>query len=310
MVLIGYKGSASLSKLLKLDVHVKRLIIDEIDSYVVQQKTMISENMCYEDLFGICMSEIRLSADFMWLITATPQRLLVDICPKDEGKSVFRYEQKVSSMTYFPISMFLLIPKSKLKHIVIRNCKDFIKESLNLPSPLIITVICQKPPYMLVAGKYLLNKYHKLLDNHDYQGLSIAMGCNITTPIDLIHSIEKQLTLNIRKTEYEIKHLQIIQKDDPEYYEQLKGFDQIDPIKPLDNQLIALNTRKESIISRLEGLQEDACSICLTSYCEDVPAVLECCKNILCINCALMLKVGSRCCFLLSGTKSPNHYPN
>lgn len=282
--------------------YVRRIVIDELDSSNIK----------------IISNKIKARCQYIWLVTATPQRLLTrepDIYSYFSRKGEYngglnsRKLQIFFDTLTFPRCMFANILLTHFNQILIRNNENDIKASMKVPAPVFHKIICRSSNLQKILGKIDdgcggIVSIHQCLDAHNYRGVAKILKCQIRQPVDIVVAI----TTKYRETIDELtKRINILERTDSNSFELLapmcttqnegenstlidKDADdsRIKKLNFLNRELDSVKTRLEAIETKFKQMSSEVCGICYEHLGGEDPVMLmDCCKNFLCMECSI-----------------------
>jgi hypothetical protein len=260
-------------------VHVRRIVIDELDSLRI----------------SVLARKIRARCQFIWLVTATPGRLLtreLDLYSyfTSDGEYTGGLNSKRLQLFFnslaFPRCLLANISSTCFDGIVIRNDPLFVEQSIRLPKPVHRTVVCERPNLLRILPDHDLTRLSACLEAHDYQGLSRHLRCELKRPVDVVTALIEKYRQRISQLS---RQVEAVREMGPTTFETLfPGLSRNDRIKFLNREIDSAESRLDSISGRLRALSKEMCGICLEGLQPDRAVMLmSCCQNLLCPECSV-----------------------
>lgn len=220
-----------------------RIFIDEADSV----KTMDGD----------------FKADFLWLVTATPNRLKTSSSNKFNKLDIF--SNKIPWV---------------MDHLLIYNSTDYINQSIKLPPPKRITIQCLTPHDITLVQKFIPKGVLQMINAGDTKGAIRILNCNTETNESIIKVISNQINKNIENL-----------KIDYEHFKKKKDKLKLIELEKLMNTQI---NRLTEIKKKVKDMNDQICLICMGG-CEK-PAMLQCCHNMYCFECIMLVTKDTKKC--------------
>ena len=222
-------------------LHWSRLIYEEADSINIP-------------------NNLKVDADFTWLITATPDKLY-NIRNNGYLKHLI---VKLSNML------------TGYNEIMIRNNPEYTKSCIELPKIIWRTLQCLCPPelQMNTMVGFLSESIMSRINAGDVQGAIRALDLPTYDGDDLVTAVTMKIQMKINKLEKMIEKCEITEKKN-EYYTRLKG----------------LQNRKKLIETRVNDMGDNSCPICLEELKDEShPTMSSCCNQWFCFECIMKCK--------------------
>jgi hypothetical protein len=244
---------------------------------------------------------IELSANFIWLITASFLNIafpsgvfielnspyhappiehieLVERLRKNNGNS-FRVE---GAFTNFGFVKTILGSTDIQKNcnmeywrIILRNSDQYINNSFAMPPLHHHKIICKTNSNIRILDSLIPNDVMAMLHAGDTKGALQVLGVHDETPTSIIESLTKSLIKDLEQ-----------QKRKLEFYKTMEYSTEAAKQKSLENQqekINSLENRIDTIKTRMADLDTTNCPICYSDI--EVPTLTPCCKNLFCFVC-------------------------
>jgi SNF2 family DNA or RNA helicase len=234
------------------EIFVKRLIIDEIN---------FIPNM------------VRLEAGFFWIITTRS-----NICNVYTESQIMRcFIKKLLVSIHIP-------------SVIIRNTRQEIINSYNLPSIIETSYICHSL-FSDFSSEFLSEEIKKMIAADDLQSAIEYLGGHLSDNNNLQITILQKERDVLKRYEAKVK-----------YYSNLGDEKKLDHYsKKLENKITSINKLEE----RIKNLGNE-CPICMESI-ENVKIIVGCCTNVFCENCILEILKSSCKCALCRKVLDPSN---
>ena len=229
---------------------------------------------------------------------------LMDMIPN------FKYTNNVG-VNYYSYTVNRL-HNYRIMYKLVRNDKEFIKKSIDIPKPKCQYIQCYTPPHLYAIQGAISVQALNALNAGDTSKAIELLGCNESTEDQLVDHITKKL--ETKKNEYQKKRSQkqddlVMLQDNlsklnngtdnilvntensklSDNYtndkDQLKI--KIDStkasIKNIDKNLLDIDNKLNGIHLRLSNISNKKCDICSENI--QAPSITPCCKNVFCFEC-------------------------
>lgn len=194
-----------------------------------------------------------IDSKFMWLVTATPDSLRYNSYKK----------------THFLTSVFnTYLNHNLLRHIIVKNNMEYVKQSYKIPKTNYITHTCYQPTYHMVKN-YIDSESSNMISAGNILGAIRRLGGNETSNIYELIKSRLQDDIDSMKLKYE----QYVRRGNEYYIQYYK-----ERLEALETKMVNLNCDFEE---RLKG----ECNICMDKV--EKPILMPCCQNIFCGGCIL-----------------------
>lgn len=251
VVIVTNKNIEQFSKLHK-NIKWKRIIIDEADTFKMKGK-------------------FSMDANFFWLVTGTPNKIVY---------SKLKYLSDIfgSNKTWIP------------EYISVKNDDNFIKESMNLPTPNRHIINCFTPTELKYIKEYIPKSIVNMINAGNTKNAIKALGCNVDTHDNIFGALTYKYEL-IKKDK--IKELDKInkkwKKNKQKYQKEKNSIEKI--IERSENRIKAIK-------SKIYEMKKDICPFCMGKF--NKPTIVSCCGSVYCFEClAIMMQKNNKCpsCF-------------
>lgn len=253
---------------------VSRLIIDEADSIKI---TSFQE----------------ISAQFIWFITSNyttilnPNGIVKYANEHGETQSWYSWsngytrrivENGIHTRGFlkYECSAISALPENVKYNLFILNNKDFIKQSFQLESPEIHSILCKDPPIINVLNNVASSNVMEFINAGDIKGAINSMNCQKVENDSLITVVTKDLLdeLHNKKIELDAKQNQIFSSSKAKEESLKKTFEKIKEIE------IKIDNLKEKLES------SSTCPVCYDSI--ENTALCGVCNTRFCLECITM----------------------
>lgn len=200
-------------------------------------------------------------ANFIWGITATYNNL------KWNYKSIpnFLYGKSTER-------------NSILNYIIIKNNDQFINDSLKLPNIIRNNILCKSPYELNIISKFIPAHILEMINAGNTDEAIKLLNFNVDTNQNIIEIVTKKIKIDIDNNNIKLNGLY-----------QMNVINQEEHNKKIENLKIKiqrLENRLKNIIDKLNGIDNDLCSICISEM--DKPVLLNCeCKSVYCFECII-----------------------
>ena len=187
-----------------------------------------------------------------------------------------------------------------LKKIILKNEDTFVKESFNLPDPVVNIIKCRTPAYMQVIVGLIDDDVLQMLNAGNIQGAIERTGFSVESHDNIIESVtasyERKLINNKNELEY-VKRIVCSNRSEEE--------SQQNRISSISEIIQSTQNKIDSIKERLNSYQDGVCSICFDEHTN--PAAVKCCQNIFCLQCITMCLKSKNTCPMCRSSISLNN---
>jgi len=223
------------------DVRWSRILIDEADSIKLPLIT-------------------KLSASFIWLITATPGRM--------------RYSKKP-----YLSKIFRNIIPWVFKYLIIKNSSGYIEKSIILPRPKRFKIFCLTPRELHVVKDLIPRNILSMINAGNINEAIKLLNCNVDTDDNILQIVTGNIkdAIHNKKIEIRLEKKKKFKKNSKNKQEQRIK------IKRIRRQIERLEIRYNSIKEKIYSLNDQYCPICMDEF--EKPTLVDCCKNIFCFEC-------------------------
>lgn len=226
------------------DIKYSRIIIDEISSIKLPHNTTWNAN-------------------FIWYITATPSSGIRNM------KNIF-IKNTISRSQQFI-----------LDNIIIKNCDNYVKSSMNLPEVNQIILKCFTPRQLSIVREYISSDIMEMLNAGDIQNAINKLNCNIDTTENILQVVTNKLLRNLQNEQLQLDCVKSRDEPNKKLHEE--------QINKMELKVQRLKTNYEAIKQRIMDVGKEICPICLEDYSLVSPVVLPCCNNLTCLQCLTRL---------------------
>lgn len=263
-------------------IHWSRIFIDEADT--IQSST-----------------HVQLSANFIWLITASflniafPSGIYIelnsyfyptppeytDLCEmlKAANGNSFRIDGSYTNLQFVKkiLGGTECIKNFDLEYwrVILRNSDEYVNNSFIMPSLYHIKHICKTTTNIRILESIIPNDVMAMLHAGDTKGALQVLGVTDETPTSIIASLTASLIKDLEQ-----------QKRRLDFYKTFEYSSEAAKQKSLETQhekILSLENRIETIKKRMEELDTTNCPICYSDI--ETPTITPCCKNLFCFVC-------------------------
>ena len=201
-------------------------------------------------------------ANFIWFITATYNNL------KYSTRSLIKYFFKKNN--YFDYNL--------IKNIVIKNNDKFIDDSINLPKIIRNNILCKSPYELNIISKFIPKHILEMVNAGNSDEAIKLLNFNVDTEQNIIEVVTKNIKCEIHNKNIKLDALYKIKVNNKEEHNK--------KIENLKIKIKRLENRLKNIIDKINGIDNDVCSICISEM--NKPVLLNCeCKSIYCFECII-----------------------
>jgi len=217
----------------------------------------------------------KINCGFMWLVTATPY-------------SILTHHKKVrQSFMYNIVGQydFSLFENIFMRHLCVKNDKEFIEHSFKMPVPNHIYHKCYQP-ILKTIGNMVNDKISQMISAGDILGAIKALGGD--KPQNIIELIKSRKAKELEEIQEKIRVYKLgVAEDEDSERAKKKEREWIDRENVIYKQLDGLEDRYKTIL-------ESDCNICYEKLKK--PVMEPYCQNIFCAECMLKwLKLKKTC---------------
>ena len=227
-----------------------RIIVDEADSIILSSITT-------------------LGASFVWLITATPERL--------------RYTSK----KYLAGVLTNILPWA-FEYLLVKNNQNYLEESIILPTPRRYIIECLTSKTLIIIQNIIPSNILEMINAGNTKEAIVKLNCNIDTDDNIL----KVITKNIQDTIMD-KEIELAAELKKKFRTKQAKIEQRERICKLSVIIKRLNVRYESIKEKIYSLNDEICPICMDNF--TTPTLVNCCKNLFCFECISLSINGNNC---------------
>jgi hypothetical protein len=159
--------------------------------------------------------------------------------------------------------------------ILIHNTEDYIRNSFTIPDISHMYILCQTPPNIQILRSLISEDMMERLHAGDAEGVLEILGMKTRSPDEITaavtESIQKDLDTTKRLLEF---------KREMEYSTESA---KTKAIEHLEEKIARLQSRIDTIQSRLTNTSSESCPICFSDVV--TPALTPCCRNLFCFAC-------------------------
>jgi hypothetical protein len=159
--------------------------------------------------------------------------------------------------------------------LVIHNSEEFIRQSFDIPDILHRRILCQTPHTVRVLNDMISPDMMERLHAGDTGGVLDMLGMTAKTATDVIQAV----TETVEKELEQVRKLYDFKKTLDYSSTQAKQT----AMEQLETKMARLQSRIDSITSRLKNAEDQTCPICFCSA--TAPALTPCCRNLFCFGC-------------------------
>lgn len=164
-------------------------------------------------------------------------------------------------------------------HLIIRNSKEFLDKSIQLP-PLISSIIrCDTPITHTIVHNIIPAETQTMLNAGDLKGALTSLGIPSHTPMTIVEAVTA-----FRKKEIErLERLLVFKSSETYSTEQAKEL----ALSALQEKITRKKQQIEIIKQRIQDAAAEICSICFDQSSADSSVITPCCSKIFCTGCIL-----------------------
>lgn len=168
-----------------------------------------------------------------------------------------------------------LFTRERIKFMMIKNNKDFVLQSFNVPPYEQIIYRCAIPAHLAMLQNYVSSAILDRINADDIPAAITLLGGTSETETDLVALVTNDIRRNIHNKEREIQ-----------YVNELEMSDSVRRVRltTLHDDLKSLRDKLEGLTSRIRGLNEQSCAICYDNISS--PIYLEC-THVFCGKCLM-----------------------
>lgn len=230
--------------------------------YININKEYVYDRIFIDEADTIKLKDFNLFYNFLWLVTGTPKGLL-------GTRNAFG--------KIFPSNSF-----SYMNYFIIKNDDEYIKKSLEIPPAHKKIIYCKTPYEIEILQGIIPDGVLNLINAGNIKEAMRRLDCNSETEESFVKKLTNRIQNLIKQRETEIRKL-----DPTKEVNQKK-------INTYKRTIKRLKERLDSIMEKIENLEEEVCPICMGEI--NNPTMLNCCKSVYCFDCiTIMLKVKKKC---------------
>lgn len=219
-----------------------RIIIDEINTIKLPTKFYYNCN-------------------FIWYITATPERL--------------NYTKKM-----FLKDVMYNTSEIILNNVLVQNNNDFVDMSNCLPDIKYVTINCYTPRQYKLINKYVSKNIMDMLNAGNVQEAITKLNCNVKTSDNILDVLTNKLQNDLHNKKMELDYEKnIITSNINEHNDKLAC---------LENTIDKMQGKINDLTNRIKQYKESNCPICFDEI--ENPIITNCCNNTFCIICLAKCK--------------------
>jgi SNF2 family DNA or RNA helicase len=236
------------------------------NKFVSQNLDCVWNRVAYDEIDSINIPNTGyVHSRFIWGITSTYENMKDK---KNNGflKDLFKHnwskDKKISDTSFY--------------NIVIKGSEDFVKKSFIIPEPTINVLECLTPDYVYAIKNHINSKTLEYINAGDMDNAILSLGGNVDTDRNIIALISRNIdnsiiTIKSKITTLECLDLPINEKNEKK--------------AQLEEKLLSLSTRKQSLEEAILQVKKTNCSICLDLF--TLPTITPCCNNMFCVECLI-----------------------
>jgi SNF2 family DNA or RNA helicase len=223
----------------------KRFIIDEPDSLSIGKMNDVT--------YG-----------FLWLVSSTFITRINEL-------------SRLSKHAHF-IGKLIHDKSNHLRHFVIENPLEYIKQSINLPEPIEVNHNVKQSAMVNAISDHVPSEVRDMLHAGDMEGALEYLGGK--SDENIMEVLKTQILKRIEKIKREISYQRLNIQDD--YHVENSKSIIIQKEKRIEN----LEKDIENLDEKFKEIMKSDCPICYCSI-EEKPVLVPCCQNVYCGGCIL-----------------------
>lgn len=192
--------------------------------------------------------------NFNWFLTATPTAIF--------NKSCRRYVCKI-----FGSNQHLL------PYFTVKNKDEYVDQSLVLPQPYVYMIITQMQKIVSAIQDLIPHDVLLLINAGNMKEAISKLNCGADTEENIIKVLTDKIDVELHNLKKELIYVKSVIPIDE------------NKVKRLKEDIERCKTRLQTVNDRVNSIKDECCFICTESF--NNPAILECCKNVVCLACLL-----------------------
>lgn len=199
------------------------------------------------------------NSNFIWLITATFNNILYN------KKNVAKYFCNKMNDYIF-------------NKIIVKNNNSFIDNSIKLPNIIRKNILCKSSYELNVISKFIPNHVLEMINAGNTDEAIKVLNCNVDTNQNIIEIVTKNIKSKIYNYKMKLEYLSKI--------EIINQNEHNKKIQDINLELQRCENRLKNLIDKINGIDNEVCSICISEM--NKPVLLNCeCKSIFCFDCII-----------------------
>jgi len=207
---------------------------------------------------------LNFKANFVWFITATPSGI-------SNIRRTYMKDMVNSNMHPFIFN-----------NIIIKNEDDYVSKSMSLPNISQVLIKCFTPKELELIREFIPSDVMDMLNAGDYQEAVLRLNCNVDTNENILQVLTNKISEEIHNKKAELKYKESIIPTDRKTHDE--------SIARIKEKISSLESKFESITTRIKEFNTQNCPICMDEFSETKPGILPCCNQLFCITCLTQIK--------------------
>jgi len=237
-----------------------------VDDYITRFSDINYSRIIIDEVCSISLpQDLNLNANFVWFITATPSGI----------ENIRRYYIR-DLVSCGRMHKFIF------NNIIVKNDDDYVGRSMSLPALNQILIRCFTPKQLEIVREFIPQEVMDMLNAGNMKEAVIKLNCNVDTNENILQVITNKIATSIYNKKAELTYQETIRPRDIDAHNE-----QINRIK---DKIKSLETKLESITTRVKEFNKDNCPICCEEFASITPGILPCCNQLYCIPCLTQIK--------------------
>lgn len=230
-----------------------------IADYLTKFKNVKYSRIIIDEICSIKLPlDLEWKSNFIWFITATPSGI------SRINKQYIKYI--VSGMHNFVFDS-----------IIIKNNDEYVSKSMSLPKLNQYLIKCFTPKQLELLRDHVPQDVLDMLNAGNMTDAINRLNCNMDTNENILEVLTRKLIEEIHNRTIELQYQESLIIQNKKTHDEHIG--------KLKNNLNSVQTRYDTITTRIKSFKEENCPICLEELLNGQVCVLPCCNQLFCITC-------------------------
>lgn len=169
--------------------------------------------------------------------------------------------------------VFHLLLKRNIYFMLVKNKKEYIEKSFELPIPIEKHYLCKMDREISILTMYVSDSVKNRINVNDITGAIQELGGTQETEETLLNTVKNDFLRNIKNKEKELAYIQSLEIEQAQKENRIKNIEQ---------EIERQKERLDNMLNRIKDISEKSCPVCLENV--DNPIYLSC-SHVLCGRC-------------------------